>query len=101
MTVPLLSIKDLAVGFRRDGTVTPAVHTLSLDIMPGETVALVGESGSGKSVSALAGLGLLPDSAVQSGDISWKGDHIDPHDEAAMMALRGNQVGMVFQEPMT
>ena len=101
MTVPLLSIKDLAVGFRRDGTVTPAVHTLSLDIMPGETVALVGESGSGKSVSALAGLGLLPDSAVQSGDISWKGDRLDPHDEAAMMALRGNQVGMVFQEPMT
>ncbi|MEC8549223.1 MAG: ATP-binding cassette domain-containing protein, partial [Pseudomonadota bacterium] len=101
MTAPLLSIQDLAVGFRRDGTVTPAVHTLSLEIMPGETVALVGESGSGKSVSALAGLGLLPDSAVQSGDISWKGDRLDPHDEAAMMALRGNQVGMVFQEPMT
>ena len=64
MTAPLLSIKDLAVGFRRDGTVTQAVYTLSLEIMPGETVALVGESGSGKSVSALAGLGLLPDSAV-------------------------------------
>jgi len=101
MTAPLLSIRDLAVGFRRDGVVTPAVHRLSLDIMPGETVALVGESGSGKSVSALAGLGLLPDSAVQTGDICWKGDRIDPHDEAAMMALRGNQIGMVFQEPMT
>ena len=73
MTAPLLSIRDLAVGFRRDGTIMPAVHSLSLDIMPGETVALVGESGSGKSVSALAGLGLLPDSAVQSGEISWNG----------------------------
>ena len=101
MTAPLLSIRDLAVGFRRDGTVMPAVHSLSLDIMPGETVALVGESGSGKSVSALAGLGLLPDSAVQSGEISWNGAPMDPKDEIGMMALRGNKVGMVFQEPMT
>ena len=101
MTAPLLSVRHLAVGFRRDGAVTPAVHSLSLDIMPGETVALVGESGSGKSVSALAALGLLPDSAVQSGEISWNGTPMDPQDEIGMMALRGNKVGMVFQEPMT
>ena len=101
MTAPLLSIRDLAIGFRRDGVVTPAVHRLSLDIMPGETVALVGESGSGKSVSALASLGLLPDSAVQAGEIAWKGARIEPRDETAMMALRGDQIGMVFQEPMT
>ena len=58
MSAPLLSLRDLRIGFRRDGIVTPAVTSLSLDIMPGETVALVGERGSGKSVSALARLGL-------------------------------------------
>ncbi|MGB2123727.1 MAG: ATP-binding cassette domain-containing protein, partial [Candidatus Puniceispirillaceae bacterium] len=73
MSAPLFSLRDLQIGFRRDGIITPAVTSLSLDIMPGETVALVGESGSGKSVSALASLGLLADNAVQAGDISWKG----------------------------
>ena len=101
MSAPLLSLRDLRIGFRRDGVVTPAVTSLSLDIMPGETVALVGESGSGKSVSALASLGLLPDNALQSGEISWKGTPIDPRDETLMQQLRGNQIGMVFQEPMT
>jgi microcin C transport system ATP-binding protein len=101
MTTPLLSLRDLQIGFRRDGVITPAVTSLSLDIMPGETVALVGESGSGKSVSALASLGLLADNAVQRGDISWKGAPINPHDESFMQGLRGNQIGMVFQEPMT
>ena len=101
MTTPLLSLRDLKIGFRRDGIVTPAVESLSLDIMPGETVALVGESGSGKSVSALASLGLLADNAEQHGEIMWKGTRINPHDEGFMQTLRGNQVGMVFQEPMT
>ena len=73
MSTPLLSLRDLAVSFRREGVITPAVHSLSLDIHPGETVALVGESGSGKSVSALASLGLLSDNADQTGQISWKG----------------------------
>ncbi|MEL0133507.1 MAG: ATP-binding cassette domain-containing protein, partial [Rhodobiaceae bacterium] len=101
MSAPLLSVRDLQIGFRRDGVVTPAVRSLSLDIMPGETVALVGESGSGKSVSALASLGLLPDNAVHSGEIGWKGTPVNPHDETLMQQLRGNQIGMVFQEPMT
>ena len=101
MSAPLLSLRDLRIGFRRDGVVTPAVTSLSLDVMPGETVALVGESGSGKSVSALASLGLLPDNAVQGGQVSWKGAPINPRDEALMQQLRGNQIGMVFQEPMT
>ncbi|MGB1357544.1 MAG: ATP-binding cassette domain-containing protein, partial [Candidatus Puniceispirillaceae bacterium] len=101
MSAPLFSLRDLQIGFRRDGIITPAVTSLSLDIMPGETVALVGESGSGKSVSALASLGLLADNAVQAGDISWKGMPINPRDEGFMQGIRGNQISMVFQEPMT
>ena len=101
MSTPLLSLRDLAVSFRREGVITPAVHSLSLDIHPGETVALVGESGSGKSVSALASLGLLPDNADQTGQISWKGQPVDTADEPRMRGLRGNEIGMIFQEPMT
>ena len=101
MSTPLLSLRDLAVSFRREGVITPAVRSLSLDIHPGETVALVGESGSGKSVSALASLGLLPDNADQTGQISWKGQPVDTADEPRMRGLRGNEIGMIFQEPMT
>ena len=101
MNAPLLSVRNLEIGFRRDGIVIPAVKTLSFEIQPGETVALVGESGSGKSVSALASLGLLADNAVQSGTFSWKGNPLNPKDEPFMQQLRGNQIGMVFQEPMT
>ena len=101
MTAPLLSIKDLQISFVRDGKATPAVRSLSLDIQPGETVALVGESGSGKSVSALASFGLLGDNARQSGQVRWKGADISNADERVMRGLRGNDIGMVFQEPMT
>ena len=101
MSAPLLSLRDLSVTFRGDGVQTRAVRSLSLDIAAGETVALVGESGSGKSVSALASLGLLPDNAEQGGGVVWKGAEIDRGDAAAMRRLRGNEIGMIFQEPMT
>ena len=71
---------------------------LSLDIQPGETVALVGESGSGKSVSALAGIRLLGENARCSGRICWKGVDIFDADEDVMRDIRGNDIGMVFQE---
>ena len=101
MTSPLLSIQDLEVSFVRDGATTAAVRGLSLDIHPGETVALVGESGSGKSVSALASIGLLADNARQGGQIRWKGTDFSQADDSAMRSRRGNEIGMVFQEPMT
>ncbi len=101
MSAPLLSLQDLSITFRGDGVQTCAVRNLSLDIDAGETVALVGERGSGKSVSALASLGLLPDNAEQGGGVVWKGAEIDRGDAAVMRRLRGNEIGMIFQEPMT
>ena len=101
MTSPLLSIQDLEVSFVRDGATTAAVRGLSLDIHPGETVALVGESGSGKSVSALASIGLLADNARQGGQIRWRGSDFSQADDSVMRSRRGNEIGMVFQEPMT
>jgi len=101
VSAPLLSLRDLSVTFRGDGVQTRAVRNLSLDIAAGETVALVGESGSGKSVSALASLGLLPDNAEQGGGVVSKGAESDRGDAAAMRRLRGNEIGMIFQEPMT
>ena len=101
MTEALLSLTDLQIGFIRDGITTPAARGLSLDIQAGETVALVGESGSGKSVSALASIGLLGDNARHTGQIRWKGADISSASEDELRAIRGNDIGMVFQEPMT
>ena len=101
MTEALLSLTDLQIGFIRDGITTPAVRGLSLDIQAGETVALVGESGSGKSVSALASIGLLGDNARHTGQIRWKGSDISNASEDELRSIRGNDIGMVFQEPMT
>ena len=74
---PIVSVRNLTIGFRGQAGVTPAVRGVSLDIWPGETVALVGESGSGKSVSALSLLKLLPASAEVGGDIDGCGVDVD------------------------
>jgi microcin C transport system ATP-binding protein len=103
MNVPLLSVQDLSVAFRQSGGDVLAVDRISFDIMPGETVALVGESGSGKSVSALSVLKLLPYPSAHhpSGKILFKGKDLVPLDENAMRKVRGDDITMVFQEPMT
>ena len=100
---PLLSIKDLSVLFQQGKTETLAVDHISFDIGRGETVALVGESGSGKSVSALSVLKLLPYPAAShpSGKILFKGEDLLDHDEADLRRVRGDDVTMIFQEPMT
>ncbi|ODT66919.1 MAG: microcin ABC transporter ATP-binding protein [Pelagibacterium sp. SCN 63-23] len=97
MTAPLLSVRDLSIRFGA----TEAVRRVRFDIAPGETLALVGESGSGKSVTALATLKLLPPSARLSGNIFFNGQDLVAADEAELRAVRGNQVGMIFQEPMS
>src|ERR671939_1826537 len=103
MSEPLLSVRDLSVAFRQGGRDTLAVDRVSFDIMPGETVALVGESGSGKSVSALSVLKLLPYPAAHhpSGKILFKGRDLMRASEDEMRAVRGDDITMVFQEPMT
>ena len=97
MTTPLLSIRDLNIAFGPN----PAAKSVSFDIAPGETVALVGESGSGKSVTALSILKLLPPAAALSGTIDFKGNNLLAVPDADLRAVRGNDISMIFQEPMT
>ena len=92
----LLHIRDLRIAF--DGT--EVVHGVSLSIAPGERLALVGESGSGKSVTALAILRLL-ESARLSGSVRWRGRELLSLTEPEMRAMRGDEIAMIFQEPMT
>ena len=103
MTEPLLAVRDLSVAFQSSGRTTLAVDRVSFDIGKGETVALVGESGSGKSVTALSILKLLPYPAAQhpSGAIFFKGRDLLPLSERDMRRVRGDDVTIVFQEPMT
>jgi microcin C transport system ATP-binding protein len=99
----LLEVKDLSVEFRQGQQVTRAVDKVSFSIAKGETVALVGESGSGKSVSALSILKLLPYPAARhpSGSVTFKGEELLDADERDLRRVRGNDITMVFQEPMT
>jgi microcin C transport system ATP-binding protein len=100
---PLLKVEDLSVVFRQAGRETLAVDRVSFDIKPRETVALVGESGSGKSVTALSVLRLLPYPAAHhpSGRILFKDRDLLTMSEHQIREVRGNDITMVFQEPMT
>src|ERR1700757_515242 len=100
---PLLSVRDLSVAFRAGGRDMIAVDCTSFDIGKGETVALVGESGSGKSVTALSILKLLPYPAAHhpGGSIIFKGRDLLQRNERNMRQVRGDDISIVFQEPMT
>jgi microcin C transport system ATP-binding protein len=100
---PLLSVENLSVAFRQGGRETVAVDRVSFQIAKGETLAIVGESGSGKSVSALSILKLLnyPAAHHPSGKVVFNGQDLIAADEDAMRKVRGNDITMVFQEPMT
>ena len=101
--MPLLSVRDLSVAFTQNGATNLAVDRISFDIDKGETVALVGESGSGKSVSALSTVRLLPYPAAShpTGEVLFNGEDVLKADDAALRRIRGNEISMIFQEPMT
>ncbi|THV24084.1 ABC transporter ATP-binding protein [Peteryoungia ipomoeae] len=100
---PLLSVRDLSVAFHQGGRESLAVDRVSFDIGKGEIVALVGESGSGKSVSAASVLKLLPypSASHPSGEILFDGRDLMTSSEAELRKVRGNDITMIFQEPMT
>jgi microcin C transport system ATP-binding protein len=103
MISPLLSVDNLSVTFRQGGRETLAVDRISFELAKGETLAIVGESGSGKSVTALSILKLLnyPSAHHPSGTVVFNGQDLIAADEDAMRKVRGNDITMVFQEPMT
>ena len=100
---PLLAVRDLSVEFHQRGRTTLAVDKVSFQIKRGECVALVGESGSGKSVSALSVLKLLPYPSASHpfGSIRFKGREILDLPEQEMRGIRGSEISVIFQEPMT
>ena len=108
---PLLKIEDLSLEFRRDTQWNPILHHINLSLNVGEVLGIVGESGSGKSVTALSVMQLLNPKTVRypSGKILFHENNDDKNppldilkaSESTMQALRGNQIGMIFQEPMT
>ena len=103
MSAPLLSVRDLSIAFQQGGHETLAVDHVSFTLEKGRTLALVGESGSGKSITALSVVKLLgaTSATYPSGQIFFKGDDLLAADENKLREVRGAQITMVFQEPMT
>ncbi|GAA4179608.1 ABC transporter ATP-binding protein [Gryllotalpicola koreensis] len=98
---PILEVKDLGVDFWVDGTWYPAAVHMDYTVAPGEVLAIVGESGSGKSSSSMALLGLLPSNSRVSGSIKLNGRELAGLTEGQLRQIRGKDVAVIFQEPMT
>jgi len=103
MAEPLLSVRNLTVEFTIRGGVVPVIDDLSFDLDSGGTLSLVGESGCGKSMTALAIMGLIPSppGVISAGSIILQGEDLIQATDARLRAIRGNEISMVFQEPMT
>lgn len=103
MSEPLLRLENLRTWFHTDDAVVRAVNGVSYDVDAGETLAVVGESGSGKSVTALSILRLIPQppGRIEGGRVLFKGRDLLTVSEAEMRRIRGAEISMIFQEPMT
>ncbi|MGO9308933.1 MAG: ABC transporter ATP-binding protein [Spirochaetia bacterium] len=100
---PLLSITNLHIGFRKAGVVRNVVHGADMVVQENETLGLVGESGSGKTVTAQAILRLIPETliAYPEGEITFRDRNILSMSGTELLGIRGNEIGMIFQEPMS
>jgi oligopeptide/dipeptide ABC transporter ATP-binding protein len=100
---PVLSIRDLVVEFKTEDGIVHAVDGLTYDVYPGETLGIVGESGSGKSVSTMSILGLIPQppGRIVSGEAWFKGRDLIKLPKKELRKIRGDEVAMIFQDPMT
>ncbi len=99
---PLLSVQELVVSFGKKGKATEVLHTISFDVHENEILGIVGESGSGKSVTSLSIMGLLPKkTAHTSGRILFENKDLLKTDEKEFRAIRGKEIAMIFQEPMS
>jgi oligopeptide/dipeptide ABC transporter ATP-binding protein len=103
MPAPLLSVKNLRTTFHTDAGEVRAVDDVSFDVLPGEIFGIVGESGSGKSVTAMSILGLIPQppAKIESGEILWKGRDLRKTSADELRHIRGSEISMIFQDPMT
>ena len=103
MTEPLLSLRHLVTAFETDEGYLRAVDDVSFDVLPGRTLGIVGESGCGKSVTSLSIMRLIPSppGVIEGGEALFEGRDLLQLPESDMRSLRGNEISMIFQEPMT
>jgi peptide/nickel transport system ATP-binding protein len=103
MSKPLLSINNLEISFKKEGVYNTVIKSISYDLLENEILGIVGESGSGKSVSSLAIMGLLPAaiSKISEGTIVFAGKNVADLNQRELQNLRGNEIAMIFQEPMS
>lgn len=99
---PLLQVRNLDVKFRSQGNLLHAVRGIDFTLYEGETLGIVGESGCGKSATAKALMQLNPThTSLQTGEILYKGKNLLAYSESQMQSVRGKEIGMIFQDPMT
>jgi len=103
MTTPLLRIEKLRIELKTRESVAPVIDDMSFDLDAGQTLSFVGESGCGKSMTALGIMGLLPEKVgkIASGSIIFDGEDLTKASDARLREIRGNDISMIFQEPMT
>src|SRR3954452_13555956 len=100
-SAPLLQVTDLNVRFPTEDGLVHAVRGVDYTLRSGEVLGIVGESGSGKSVTSLAVMGLLPESARVTGSVKYRGQELLGQNDRSMSRIRGKGVSMIFQDPMT